>query len=386
MKNICLLGATGSIGQNTLKVIASYPEKFKLVACTFHLNIEDGRKIIQEFAPLYVSVAHSADAERLAKEFPKVAFGYGLQGLITAATLSEVTMVLTAVTGSVGLEPTLAAIDKGKQVALANKETLVMGGELVMAAAAANQVQILPVDSEHSAIFQCLAGQPKEQVKSLVITASGGSFRDYSRDQLVSVTRKEALKHPNWSMGPKITIDSATMMNKGLEVIEAHWLFNMPYEQINVILHRESVVHSLIELIDGAYLAQLGASDMREAIQYALTYPNRQKIQEPTTFDLTEIGSLHFEKMNLIRFPLLQVAYDVGKAGGTVATVFNAANEVAVAAFLADKISYLSIESYIQQAVHCYENRRSQNLEELLAIDVATRKTVAQWIEKGVYE
>ncbi|WP_314064427.1 1-deoxy-D-xylulose-5-phosphate reductoisomerase [uncultured Vagococcus sp.] len=383
MKQICLLGATGSIGTSALEVITAYAEHFQLVSFSFNQNITLGRQLIKQFNPLYVAVGTEAIASTLQMEFPHVSFGYGVEGLIEAATLSEVELVLTGIMGSVGLEPTLAAIEARKEIALANKETLVMGGELVMAAAAEKQVRILPVDSEHSAIFQCLEGQPKENVSELLITASGGSFRDYTREQLKEVTVKGALNHPNWAMGPKITIDSATMMNKGLEVIEARWLFGLNYDKIKVVLHRQSIIHSMVIMQDGAYLAQLGASDMREPIQYALTYPVRLPIKEPKPFDLARIGSLQFEEMDFVRFPLLKLAYEVGEVGGTMPTALNGANEVAVAAFLEGRISYLDIEYYVQQAVTDHQAQAVVSLEQLLAEDQRVRQSVYNKIKEG---
>lgn len=384
MKKISLLGATGSIGTNTLRVIRSYPEQFQLFAFSFYQNIEAARKIIAEFHPKFVCAGNEETALQLQREFPDVEFSYELEGLIQAASLPEVDLVLTAVMGSIGVQPTLAAIQAGKQVALANKETLVMAGEIVMREAKKNQVQILPVDSEHSAIFQCLQSQPSGSLEALWVTASGGSFRDLSRDELKNVTVEAALKHPNWSMGKKITIDSATMMNKGLEVIEAHWLFNVEYDKINVVLHRESVIHSLIQLVDGAYLAQLGASDMREPIQYALTYPERLPMKQPDVFSLIQHSPLHFEEPDMEKYPLLQLAFEVGKAGGVMPTVYNAANEIAVAAFLDKKIPYLSIEKYVQQAVQTMENQPSIDLETLIAVDEQTRLQVSQWVKEEI--
>lgn len=386
MKRIALLGATGSIGASTIEVVCSYPEEFKIVSFSFYRNLEKGKQLIKRLLPQFVAVATEKEALALSKEFPSVQFGFGLSGLVTAATMSEVSTVLTAVTGSIGLVPTLEAIKAHKEIALANKETLVMGGELVMQAAKAHKVRILPVDSEHSAIFQCLQGNPRENVSELLITASGGSFRDYSRAELKNVGVKEALRHPNWSMGQKITIDSATMINKGLEVIEAHWLFQMEYDKIRVILHKESLIHSMIVFKDGAYLAQLGASDMREPIQYALTYPKRVKMKQATPFDLTTIGALHFEKMSFERFPLLKVAFEAGRAGGTLPSVMNAANEVAVEAFLNQKIQFLSIEKYVQEAMMKHQNRTMPSLETLLEVDRQTRVMVNEWIKKGLFE
>lgn len=383
MKKICLLGATGSVGTSTIDVIKSYPERFQLVALSFNQNVSLGRQLIQQFQPEYVAVGSEETALLLSREFPQIGFGVGVAGLIEAVTLTSVETVLTAIMGSIGLEPTLAAIEAGKEIALANKETLVMGGELVMAAATRKGVRILPVDSEHSAIFQCLEGQPQKNVSELMITASGGSFRDYTRDQLENVTVEAALQHPNWAMGPKITIDSATMMNKGLEVIEARWLFGLNYDRIKVVLHRQSIVHSMVVMEDGAYLAQLGASDMREPIQYALTYPERLPIHQPKPFDLTAIGSLQFEEMDFVRFPLLKLAYEVGRVGGTLPTIFNGANEVAVAAFLEGRIRYLDIETYVEQAVAEHQVQKVQSLEQLLAEDQRVRQVVYNKIKEG---
>lgn len=382
MKKISLLGATGSIGTSTLRVLRAYPEQFRLLAFSFYHNVELAREIITEFQPAYVCAGKQTYALLLKKEFPTVEFGYGMDGLIEAAVLSEVDLVLTAVMGSIGVRPTLAAIQAGKQIALANKETLVMAGEIVMNEARRHQVSILPVDSEHSAIFQCLQAQPAKALDALWITASGGSFRDLTREELKYVTVEAALQHPNWSMGKKITIDSATMMNKGLEVIEAHWLFDIEYDKINVVLHRESVVHSLIQLVDGAYLAQLGASDMREPIQYALTYPDRLPMKQPDPFSLMAHSPLHFEEPDMEKYPLLQLAFEVGQAGGAMPTIYNAANEVAVSAFLQKEIPYLSIEKYICQAVQTIENQPGNDLETLIAVDEQTRRQVSQWIKE----
>lgn len=382
MKNIALLGATGSIGTNTLDVIRANPELFQLVSFTFHQNIEKARMIIKEFAPSYVGVGTAAAKDALQHEFPTVKFGVAEQGLIEASVLAEIDIVLTAVSGSIGLKPTMAAIEAHKTIALANKETLVMAGQWVMAAAKEHEVQILPVDSEHSAIFQCLQGSQPADVRELMITASGGSFRDLSRAELQNVTLAEALSHPNWSMGQKITIDSSTMVNKGLEVIEAHWLFNMDYDRIRVVLHKESIVHSLVIMTDGAYLAQLGASDMREPIQYALTYPRRIPMQGEKPFDLTEIGALHFQKMDFERFPMLALAYEVGRKGGAYATVYNAANEIAANAFIDGRISYLQIEKLVERAVEEHVEPTAVDLDRVIAIDQQTREKVTNWIKE----
>uniref|UniRef100_UPI0028B25848 1-deoxy-D-xylulose-5-phosphate reductoisomerase n=1 Tax=Carnobacterium sp. TaxID=48221 RepID=UPI0028B25848 len=352
MKKICLLGATGSIGNSTVQVVQAYPALFKVVSFSFYQNIKKGRELIEALAPKMVAVATKELAKKLSLEYPRIKFTYGAEGLSEIAVLEEIDTVVTAVMGSIGLLPTLSAIESGKEIALANKETLVMAGELVMKTAKQNNISIFPLDSEHSAIFQCLQGENKKDISQLLITASGGSFRDYTREQLKSVTVADALKHPNWSMGPKITIDSATMMNKGLEVIEARWLFDIDYDRIKVVLHRESNVHSMVQFNDGAIKAQIGASDMREPIQYALTYPDRLPIKKPIPFDLTTIGQLNFESMDFNRFPLLHLAYETGKIGGTATTIMNAANEIAVAAFLQGKISFLEIERLVDRAVH----------------------------------
>jgi 1-deoxy-D-xylulose-5-phosphate reductoisomerase len=381
MKKIALLGATGSIGTSTVDVVLAHPELFSIVSLTFHENVEQGTALIKLLKPQYVGVGTEAIKEQLAELFPDICFGVGETGLVEAATLKEAEVVLTAVTGSVGLLPTMAAIEAGKDIALANKETLVMAGKWVMEKAKKHNVQILPVDSEHSAIFQCLQGE-KQNLKELVITASGGSFRDLSREELKTVTLAQALKHPNWSMGKKITIDSSTMMNKGLEVIEAHWLFGTDYDKIKVVLHKESIVHSMIVLKDGAYLAQLGPSDMREPIQYALTYPKRLPIKNEKVFDLTEIAKLHFEKMDFERFPMLALAYTVGRKGGAYPTVYNAANEIAANAFIEGKISYLQIEQLVKRAVEQYNETTEVTFEEVLIIDKKTRAIVEGWIKK----
>lgn len=382
MKNIALLGATGSIGTNTVDVVMAYPELFKIVSLTFHSNSEKGTELIERLKPRYVGVGSEKIKAELTDRFPDIEFGVGAEGLVGAAIHEAVDVVLTAITGSVGLLPTMAAIEVGKDIALANKETLVMAGKWVMEAAEKNNVNILPVDSEHSAIFQCLEGQKADNLKELVITASGGSFRDLTRDELETVTLEQALNHPNWSMGKKITIDSSTMMNKGLEVIEAHWLFGTDYDKIKVVLHKESIVHSMIALKDGAYLAQMGPSDMREPIQYALTYPDRLPIKNELAFDLTQIGQLNFEPMDFNRFPMLDLAFTVGKKGGAYPTVYNAANEIAATSFIDGKISYLQIEQFVQRAVDHYQETTEVTLSEVIEIDKQTRTIVERWIKE----
>ena len=321
MKYISLLGATGSIGTQTIDIIREHKDYFSLVAMSIGRNLSLARKMIIEFSPKLVSTIEKNDAEILQAEFPNVTFSYGDKGINDVAVYDKADILVNAVTGSVGLQPTLQAIEAKKTIAIANKETLVTAGHLVMDAAKKHQVSILPVDSEHSAIFQCLQGENRKTIERIILTASGGSFRDRSREELKNVTVKEALNHPNWSMGAKITIDSASMMNKGLEVIEAHWLFDLPYEKIDVLLHKESVIHSMVEFHDSSVMAQLGSPDMRIPIQYALTYPDRISLPSAKKLDLAQIGKLHFQKMDLDRFRCLKYAYEAGKAGGSYPTV-----------------------------------------------------------------
>ncbi|MEL3971296.1 1-deoxy-D-xylulose-5-phosphate reductoisomerase [Rossellomorea oryzaecorticis] len=381
MKKISLMGATGSIGTQTLDVIREHPDEFNLTALSVGKNIDGARKMIAEFNPSLVSVQREEDAEILKKDVPlSVKVLYGEEGLVQVACHQDADILVNAVLGSVGLYPTMQAIEAGKTIAIANKETLVTAGHLVMEAARKKGVALLPVDSEHSAIFQALQGEQEKNIEKLVITASGGSFRDRTRDELVGVTVKEALNHPNWSMGAKITIDSASMMNKGLEVIEAHWLFDIPYDKIDVLQHRESIIHSMIQFHDTSVMAQLGTPDMRVPIQYALTYPDRLDRPGGKRLDLAEIGRLHFEKMDFERFRCLGFAYEAGRTGGSMTTVLNAANEAAVALFLDNKISFLGIEELIERALNEHEVIRKPDLETIREIDRRTRLTVSQWI------
>lgn len=374
------MGATGSVGQQTLEVLAAYPERFRLFGFSFHQQLDKARVIIQNFSPTVVVAGTKEMAQSLTRDFPALVVLQGEQGLLTAVGRNY-DLLVNAIMGSRGLLPTLKAIQQKKAIALANKETLVMAGDLVMKEAKNHGVTILPLDSEHAAIFQVLQGVPNmKQVRKIHITASGGSFRDKTRAQLAQVDKEDALKHPNWSMGAKITIDSSTMVNKGLEVIEAHHLFGLDYNQIEVVLHRESVVHSMIELSDGAILAQMGASDMRQPIQYALTYPHHQPIQGEKPFSLTALGQLHFQELDRERFPMLELAYQVGKLGGTFPAVYNAANEVAVAAFLDKKISYLQIEELIEKAVSHHQEVDQVTLDSILTVDRETREKVERWL------
>ncbi len=376
MKHISLMGATGSIGTQTLDIIKEHPSEFKLVAMSVGQNIDLTRKIMKDFRPELVSVSEKSSAETLRTEFPGVTIMYGNEGLTAVAVHHKADILVNAVLGSVGLTPTLQAIKEGKAIAIANKETLVTAGHLVMEEAKRNQVSLLPVDSEHSAIFQALQGENEKNIEKLILTASGGSFRDRTRKELENVTVKEALNHPNWSMGAKITIDSATMMNKGLEVIEAHWLFSIGYEKIEVLLHKESIIHSMIEFHDSSIIAQLGTPDMRVPIQYALTYPDRLSLPSANHLNLAEIGKLHFQEMDLERFRCLHLAYEAGKAGGTMPTVLNAANEAAVAAFLDGKISFLKIEELIEKALSIHTNISNPDLLTIQEVDTEARRFV----------
>ena len=381
MKKISLLGATGSIGWQTYDILKEQRNAFQLVAFSSGKNIEKTREMIEALKPELVSVQREEDALTLAKEYPQIQFSFGEKGLVEVATHPDSTVLVNAVLGSVGLESTLAAIRMGKTVAIANKETLVTAGHLVMAEAKKYNVTILPVDSEHSAIFQSMNGENPKNIERLIITASGGSFRDKSRAELKHVTVADALNHPNWSMGAKITIDSATMMNKGLEVIEAHVLFDMPYDKIDVLLHRESIIHSLVEYHDTSVIAQLGTPDMRVPIQYALSYPDRMPLHNGQRLNLAQIGQLHFQEMDFERYPALRLAYEAGRTGGTILTAMNAANEAAVAAFLQGKITFLEIDETIERVMQAHNNILVPDLQTILQVDGETRKTVLDMVK-----
>ncbi|MEY8745041.1 1-deoxy-D-xylulose-5-phosphate reductoisomerase [Bacillales bacterium AN1005] len=374
MKKIAILGSTGSIGTQTLDVVDMHPELFQVEGLAAGGNAELLIEQTKRYKPKKVSVGSKELADYIAPLIPAgTQVFHGKEGLVEIAAATEADTVVTAVVGSLGLESTLAAIEAGKQIGLANKETLVTAGHIVTSKAAAKGVSLLPVDSEHSAIFQCLNGEKREQLLGITLTASGGSFRDLTREQLKEVTVEDALKHPNWSMGSKITIDSATMVNKGLEVIEAHWLFGLPYDQINVVLHPESIIHSFVEFEDTSIIAQLGNPDMRVPIQYALTYPDRLPSQA-TRLSLAQVGKLNFREMDMERFPCLRLAYESGKLGGTAPTAFNAANEIAVARFLQGEISFLQIEYTIEKILEKHSNIQNPSLEEILDADETSRK------------
>ena len=379
MNCISILGSTGSIGRQSLDIIR-HMEGVKVAALTAGSNAQRMEEQCREFLPELAVMSTQEAARELAeriKDLP-IRVNWGEEGLIEAATIPSADCVITAVVGMVGLKPTLAAIRAGKRIGLANKETLVCAGELVMAAAEENGVEIIPVDSEHSAIFQCLMGSgEKREIKRLILTCSGGPFFGMDRGQLEKVTKADALKHPNWKMGPKITIDCATLMNKGLEVIEAMRLYRMPIEQVDVMIHRQSIVHSMVEFVDGAVMAQLGTPDMRLPIQLALTYPERMACPVDG-LDLLTCGPLTFHKPDMENFPCLALAYQCGKQGGTACPAMNGANEEAVAMFLRDEIGFYDIYRLVSQAVDSVPFVQDPTLEQILEADRLARLAVRE--------
>ena len=377
VKCISLLGSTGSIGRQSLDIISRMPD-IRVCALTAGTNVERMAQQCRDFRPELAVMATQEAAEQLSeavRELP-IRISWGEEGLIEAATMKDADCVITAVVGMVGLKPTLAAIRARKRIGLANKETLVCAGELVMAEAEKYGAEIIPVDSEHSAIFQCLMGSGhKREISKLILTCSGGPFFGMTREQLLKVTKADALRHPNWKMGAKITVDCATLMNKGLEVIEAMRLYRMPLEQVDVVIHRQSIVHSLVEFVDGAVMAQLGAPDMRLPIQLALTYPERTDCPVDR-LDLTTCGALTFAKPDVENFPCLQLARECAAAGGTACPVMNGANEEAVAMFLRDEIGFYDIYSLVSRAVEQVPFIREPSLEQILASDRLARAAV----------
>jgi 1-deoxy-D-xylulose-5-phosphate reductoisomerase len=364
MKSIAVLGSTGSIGRQTLDVVRWHPEEFRVVGLVAGRASEvfDGQ--VREFAPPLVCLTGS----------------HGTAPLVDIACDPRVDMLVVATSGTVGFAPTIAALEHGKPVALANKETLIMAGHLVRGAAHRSGAELLPIDSEHSAIWQCLQGEEPyaERVQRLLLTASGGAFRDRAADTLGDVTPAEALRHPTWTMGPKITIDSATLMNKGLEVIEAHWLFDLPFDRIDVVIHHQSVIHSLVEFVDASVKAQLGVPDMRLPIQYALSHP-RRLTAFAERLDLAAVGQLTFAAVDFDKYPCLRLAYAAGRAGGTAPTVLNAANEEAVARFLAHDLSFLHIARVIEAALSAHTPADEPSLEEVLVADDWARTFARTW-------
>ena len=373
MKKITVLGSTGSIGTQSLEVIKAHPDRFRVEALTCGKNKKKLEEQIEKFRPAFAVTEREEDAHYLMRKFPRTEFSWGEKGLIEAAE-GGCDMVLNALMGMRGLAPTYAAIQAGKDIALANKETLVAGGELVMDAAAKAGVKLLPVDSEHSAIFQCLEGNQNRPVKKILLTASGGPFRGYTKEQLENVTLAQALKHPKWNMGAKITIDSATMMNKGLELIEARWLFDVEAEKIQILVHPQSIVHSAVEFMDNSVIAQLGVPDMRIPISLALGYPDRLKNGERELDFFGEGSNLTFEKPNPEVFGCISLAYEAIARGGSCPAVMNAANEVLVAAFLEEKIRFVDIEKTLACILDAHKTAYNLDLEGILEIDKETRK------------
>src|SRR5438876_639235 len=370
MKRIVILGSTGSIGTNTLDIISKFPEKFRAVGLTASNNVDKLEEQVRTFSPAVVAMADPAAAERLRARCKglKTTILNGTDGLMQAATLAEADLVISAIVGGAGLVPTLAAITAGKFIALANKEPMVMAGRLMQEEARKRGVRIFPVDSEHSALFQSMEGHRVKDIRRLILTASGGPLWNLTKEQLRDVTPEEALHHPNWKMGPKITIDSATLMNKGLEVVEARWLFDIPASQIEVLIHRESIIHSLVEYCDGSVIAQLGLPDMRTPISYAMNYPERMPLEVPP-LDLAGIGKLTFFRPDHERFPCLGLGYEALRVGGTMAATLNAANEVAVAAYLQEGIGFLDIADVIRTTMDAHAPRDVTTLEDALEAD-----------------
>lgn len=370
MKRLGILGSTGSIGVSTLEIVAAHRDRFEVVALTAGSNLELLKSQVEEFSPRLVAVASEDLARQLVKMLPprRPEILFGVQGFISAATVADIDMVVAAIVGAAGLVPTAAAIKAGKDVALANKETLVTAGRLIMEMVAAKGIRLFPVDSEHSAVFQSIEGHRSADVKRIILTASGGPFLNYPPDKLAQVSVADALNHPNWSMGRKISIDSATMMNKGLEVIEARWLFDMPAEKIDVNIHPQSIIHSMVEYVDGCVMAQLGVPDMKAPIAYALTYPERI----PTgvkPLDLTTLSGLSFFNPDNDRFPALRLAYRALQAGESMPAVLNAANEVAVEAFLTGRIRFTEIPVVIERTMAAHQPHSFTTIEDVLVAD-----------------
>lgn len=370
MKKIAILGSTGSIGTQTLDVVRAHSDELEVVALAAGSNKERLKEQIREFHPELVSLSDERKAQELKGELAGEAVEVvcGMDGLIEVAGIDSADVVVTAVVGMMGILPTMEAIRKGKDIALANKETLVTAGHLIIPMAREYGVSILPVDSEHSAIFQCLQGEPKKALDKILLTASGGPFRGKSAEFLETVTLEDALNHPNWSMGPKITIDSSTMVNKGLEVMEAKWLFGVDYSQIEVVIQPQSIIHSMVQYIDGAVIAQLGTPDMRVPIEYALFYPERRSLPGDR-LDFSKLSQITFEKPDYKVFRGLSLAIEAGKTGGTMPTVFNAANERAVAKFLKGEIKYTDIVRSIEKCMDAHKVSAHPDLEEILATE-----------------
>lgn len=385
MKKVVILGSTGSIGKNTLDIISCHPERFKVVGLTAGKNITLLSEQIKRFKPDVVAVSEEEDFKRLKealkgiKKSPEVLFG--IDGISQVSCMPDADIVVSAIVGAAGLIPTLSAIKSGKTVALANKETLVMAGELVSAHIRKSKAKLLPVDSEHSAIFQCIKGYNKKDIKKIILTASGGPFIGKKKEDLDKITPKAALKHPNWAMGKKVTIDSATLMNKGLEVIEAHYLFGIPIENIDVLIHPQSIIHSMVEFVDGSIIAQMSVPDMKGPIAYALSYPERLN-NIVNVINFNKISSLTFQKPDHKTFPCLNLAYKALKIGGTMPTVLNASNEIAVEAFLNRNISFNHIPVIIKKVMENHSPMKAKSLESIMSVDRWAREKAIEFIRK----
>ena len=388
MKNISILGATGSIGTSPIDVIKSNQHRFKVTALTAGRNLTLLKNQIEEFYPKVVSVIdpqHADELKEMLGSSCKTEILSGPEGYREAAAVDDADMVVSAMVGAAGLLPTIEAIDAGKDIALANKETMVMAGELVVERASSRGVTIVPVDSEHSAIFQCISGHNKTDIRRIILTASGGPFFKFERDKLSAVTPDDALKHPNWEMGKKITIDSATMMNKGLEVIEAKWLFGIDIEKIDIIIHPQSIIHSMVEYNDGSLIAQLGLPDMRGPISYALFYPEREGVVGHG-LNLAEVEKLEFFPPDYDMFPSIGLAYEAAKTGGSMPAILNASNEMAVEAFISRKIGFTDIPQVVEKTLGCYMPFEPSSLEDVLRADEWGRsgaQKIIEGIKKG---
>ena len=383
-RKLAILGSTGSVGTQTLEVVELYPDHFSITVLTAGKNADLLIQQALKFKPSAVVVSDKSAYEKVkdALEGKGIEVNFGEEALIDVVQRDDIDIVLTAVVGAVGLKPTVAAIEAGKDIALANKETLVVAGELITNLIEKNNVKLLPVDSEHSAIFQCLAGEEENPIEKIILTASGGPFRGRSRNDLVSVTKVEALKHPNWSMGAKITIDSASLMNKGLEVIEAKWLFGLEADQVDVIIHRQSIVHSLVQFEDGSLKAQMGLPDMKLPIQYALTYPKRFKNDFPR-FNFLDYPTLTFEQPDMEVFKNLKLAYQALEAGGNAPCVLNGANEVVVEAFLNDQVGFLEMSDIIEETLCQVKSQKTLSLEDYLQYDLESRTVARSLIDRN---
>lgn len=382
MKRLTILGSTGSIGTQTLEVVRAYKEDLEVTALAAGTNVELMEKQIREFHPKKAVMWNEAAAKELKERTAdlNVEIGFGMDGLLDISTLPETDVVLTAIVGMIGIRPTIAAIESGKTIALANKETLVTAGHIIMPLAKKMGVPILPVDSEHSAIFQSMNGENKKQISKILLTASGGPFRGKTKKELETMTVEDALKHPNWSMGRKITIDSSTLVNKGLEVIEAKWLFDVGLDRIQVVVHPQSIIHSMVEYVDGAVMAQLGTPDMKLPIQYALFYPDRRPM-EGKKLDFYELAQMTFEKPDMDTFNGLKLAFKASEIGGSMPTVYNAANEKAVALFLDRKIKFLQIPEIIEMSMEHHKVIENPGVEQILMAEAETYDYIMQRME-----